>query len=468
MEVTRRSRLRIRLQNALFVVLFLATVALLAWLSTRYVVTADWTAGGRNTLSAESAELLATLDQPVEITAYATEDPVLRGRIQELVKRYQRHKADIALHFVNPEAEPARVRDLGITVDGELVVAVGDREEQLQQLSEQALTNALQRAARGGERWMIFVSGHGERDPLGQANHDLGKFGGEMERRGFKLRTLNLAKEGTVPDNTTALVIAGPRTTLLPGEVTLIERYVRDGGNLLWLGDPGDTLLGLQPLADRLGINFLPGTVVDATTQLFGIDNPSFALVTDYLPNPITGEFELTTLFPQAAALDFEAPEGWEGEPILETLPRSWTETGELSGNIRFDEDQGERSGPLTLGISLTRSLDGDEPKDGAPEEEGEGDEGKGAEQRVVVIGDGDFLSNAYLGNGGNLDLGLALFQWLGHDDRFIAIRAKSAPDLTLTLSDNAVMGISVLFLFALPLGLLGSGLFIWWRRRNR
>ena len=462
MEVTPRSRLRIRIQNTLFVVLFLAAVGLLAWLSTRYDFEADWTAGGRNTLAADSRELLESLERPVAITAYATEDPVLRGRIEELVKRYQRHKDELTLHFVNPEAEPAKARELGITIDGEMVVRVGEREERIQDLSEQALTNALQRAARGGERWMLFVEGHGERDPLGQANHDLGLFSGEMERRGFKVRGLNLAKSGVVPDNTTALIIAGPRSALLPGEVLLIERYLNEGGNLLWLGDPGEDLKGLEPLADRLGIGFLPGVVVDATTQLFGIDNPSFALVTDYMPNPITGEFELTTLFPQAAALEFDEPVGepeeWRVEPILETLPRSWTETGELSGDIRFDAEAGESAGPLALGVSLVREVGAEEGEEG----------NAGRNQRVVVIGDGDFLSNAYLGNGGNLDLGLALFQWLGHDDRFIAIRAKSAPDLTLSLSNNAIMVISALFLFVLPLGLLGAGAAVWWHRRGR
>ena len=53
MKVSIRSRRMIRLQNILFVVLFLGIIGLLAWLSTRYTYQADWTATGRNTLSAE-------------------------------------------------------------------------------------------------------------------------------------------------------------------------------------------------------------------------------------------------------------------------------------------------------------------------------------------------------------------------------------------------------------------------------
>ena len=73
MQVTRKSRLFIRIQNIAFVALFLAAVGLAAWLSTRYVYEADWTAGSRNTLSEASRKLLATLSEPVQITAYVRE-----------------------------------------------------------------------------------------------------------------------------------------------------------------------------------------------------------------------------------------------------------------------------------------------------------------------------------------------------------------------------------------------------------
>ena len=476
MEVTKKSRLKLRIENLAFVVLFLTAIGLLAWLSTRYSFQADWTAGGRNTLAEASRELLGTLDKPVHVSAYATENEMLRKRIQDLVGRYQRAKSDITLEFINPEAHPEETRNRGITTDGELVVAYDGREEQIQDLSEQALTNALQRVARGGERWVVFVEGHGERAPLGKANHDLGNFGQELERKGLTVQTVNLAKTNAIPENTTTLVLAGPRADFLLGEVKLVEDYLQKGGNLLWLGDPGE-LHGLQPLADRLGVTFLPGTIVDATTQLFGISNPSFALVADYQSNPITGQFDILTLFPQAAALDVEEHEDWHAQPFLETLERSWTETGDLQlekgGEIRFDEGSDERAGPLTLGVALTRELKpATHGEDGSEKGAENGDRTEDAtparEQRVAVIGDGDFLSNAYLGNGGNLDLGLAVFQWLSHDDQFINIRAKAAPDASISLSGFASAAISIGFLFVLPLGLLAAGFAIWWRRRRR
>ena len=96
------------------------------------------------------------------------------------------------------------------------------------------------------------------------------------------------------------------------------------------------------------------------------------------------------------------------------------------------------------------------------------GSEAESGEQRVIVIGDNDFLSNAYLGNGGNVELGLNLFNWLNHDDQFISITARTASDVNLELSKPAQLVIGFGFLVVLPLLLLGTGFTIWWRRRNR
>jgi ABC-type uncharacterized transport system involved in gliding motility auxiliary subunit len=82
-------------------------------------------------------------------------------------------------------------------------------------------------------------------------------------------------------------------------------------------------------------------------------------------------------------------------------------------------------------------------------------------------LGDSDFLANTYLGNGGNLQLGINMFRWLGGDDKLLNIPARTAPDRTLELSNTASAIISLGFLFLLPILLLAAGLLVWWRRRN-
>ncbi|WP_126452517.1 GldG family protein [Sulfuriflexus mobilis] len=455
MQVTKKSRMQVRLQNIIFVALFLGIVGLLAWLSNRYAISTDWTADARNSLSASSTELLKTIDGPIEITAFVRNDPqsaTLTKRITEIVSRYQKHNEAISLRFINPDTEPQMTRDLGIRVEGELVIRYGERSENLQNLTEQSLTNALQRVARSSERYIVFLEGHGERNPRGRANHDLGDWATQLQNKGLNIQGINLANNPRLPDNTSILVIASPQVNLLPGEFSIISNYLAKGGNLLWLADPGE-LHGLGGLAEQLGIEFQPGIIVDPTSLSLGIQDPRFTIITEYGSQAITANFDSITLFPQATGIELVEGSDWQADPFLTSAANSWSETSELKGELELNAGE-DIPGPLNIGLILTRNLGADA-------------DNSGSEQRAIVIGDGDFVSNAYLGNAGNLDLGLNLVNWLVGDENFIDIPAKTAGDLKLELSPFAAGLIGIGFLFVLPLGLLAAGLWIWWRRRQ-
>jgi len=166
------------------------------------------------------------------------------------------------------------------------------------------------------------------------------------------------------------------------------------------------------------------------------------------------------------AALEKVGESEFERAPFLSTLQRSWTETGPIEGKIKFEADKGEREGPLHIGYALTREKK-PSPQNQAAGEKKTGEE-KAAEQRIVVIGDGDFLANAYLGNAGNMNLGLNIIHWLSQNEQFINVPATTAKDKTLDLSPIASMLIAISFLFLLPIALIGSGAYIWFKRRRR
>jgi ABC-type uncharacterized transport system involved in gliding motility auxiliary subunit len=454
MNADRRHRWSNRIGSLLFYALLAAATGLLGWLSTRYEVQWDWTHGSRNSLSEVSRQTVLALDRPLHITAFASESKVLRQQIKELVGRYQRVREDIQLEFVNPELQPARIRELGITKDGELLLSYGNRSEKLDDPSESTITNSIQRLAQSREHFIVALEGHGERDLKGKANHDLGTFGQELERKGFVLQPLSLAKLPLIPDNTGVLVIAGPQSTLLPGEVEAISRYLDSGGNLLWLVDPGDNP-GLGRIAEKIGVRFLPGVVVDANSRLLGIDNPAVVLVTDYPDHPVTRSLRVLSLYPEASAVELTKPDLWKADALLTTSDRTWNETGSIEGTIRPDPELNEQPGPLSIGLALSRELEGDGT-------------GTAIEQRVVVIGDGDFLSNAFLGNGGNLDLGVGMVRWLLGEDRMLDIPARNAPDRNLQLPRIGGAAVALTLLVVLPLGLFATGAAIAWRRRRR
>ena len=436
-------------QNGLFVVLFLATVGLLAYFAHSYQRQWDITQNTRNSLSEATLNTLRQMPGALTITAYATaQDPRLgdvRKLIRDFLAPYQRAKPDLALKFVDPSEQPQAARAAGVEINGEMVVEYGGRSEHLTALNEENVANLLMRLARGGERLIMYLDGHGERKLDGGANHDLGDFGKQLQLKGFKILSLNLALAQDVPANARVLVIASPRVDVLPGEVAKLKRFVEKGGNLLWLIDQ-EPLHGLQPLAEQLGLVLTPGTVVDPSAQEQKAP-PTWALGAAYPQHAITRGFNLITVFPFARQIGIMEGRDWRATPLVEVAPRGWVENGPLDGTIAFDKAS-DIPGPITIGLALERPMV---------------DRG----QRVVVIGSGHFLSNSYLGNGGNLDLGVNIVNWLAGDEKLVTIQPRATIDSRLTLNRTSAAVISLGFLVALPLLLLGAGALTWWRRRK-
>ncbi len=445
------AELRARLASAGTAVLILALAALLAWLSMRFPFVADWTSASRHTLSPASVELLGKLTGPLEITAYAREEPELRDVVRRVIDRYRRYKPDLGLQFVNPDVVPDEVRSLGVTVNGELVLKYQGRVEHVRSDNEQEFANALQRILRAHDRWLAFVEGHGERSAVGQANHDLGVWAQHLKQRGYHFRPVNLAETHAVPDNTSVLIIAGPQSPFLPGEVNIVLHYLDDGGNLLWLADPGATQ-GLDVLAARYGVSLPAGTVIDTAGQLLGLNDPTITVVTAslYAPHPALKDFTLTTFLPTAGAIMPVSGSEWTWAPLLSTGNHAWLEAGPLQGEVGMDA--ADVQGPLTLGAALTRARPAAQGK-AVPE------------QRAVIVADGDFLSNTYVANSANLELGLRLISWLGRDEGLISIPARTAGDTQLEMDSTLLGSLGVLFFLVLPLGLMVTGITVWWRR---
>ena len=447
MKISQHLHHRIRIRNLLITFLTLCLLATFAWLSSIYTLQSDWTANSQNTLSEKTIKLLNTLTDPIEITAYLDEKLPIRKKITQIVNRYTRYKLDTKLSFVPPASQPDIVRELDIGPAGGVIVSYQGRIEKLNIIDESTLTNALLRLANAKERWVTFLSGHGERSHTGKANHDYGQFSKELGRLNIRVLTLNLATLSAIPDNTSVLVIAGPRVPLLAGEINIVQEYIQRGGNLLWLSDPDNDQLFV--LAEQLGIHQHPGIIIDSSSQLYDIDDPTFVIVSQYFPHPVTQNFQTTTVFPVAAALEMDEETDYSAASLLRSVVRSWTETGPIEGEVRFDADSEEQEGPLDLAFALTREFD------------------TNREQRIIIVGDGDFLSNAFIGNVGNLDLGLRMINWLSHDDRFIDIPPKTAIGQKLLFSKSVIAVMGFGFLIVLPLILIGTGLFIW-RKRKR
>ena len=463
MKINKNLRLQMLAQSWLFVVIFLVLILVLGYLSNQYHTAKDITQANRNILTQGSINILKTLKDPVNITVYATNDDANRGDtfrkgMIDFIKRYQREKKDINLKFINPTSEPKLAQEANIKEDGETVVEYNKRTEHISPpFAEQEMTNLLVRLARTNQQAIMFLDGHGERHLQGVKNHDIGEFGKQLETKGFKFANPDLTIAQAVPANGAMLVIASPQVDLSDIEAKKIKAYLESGGNLLWLLD-NDNLHGLKDVADYLGIKVSPGIAVDMTAATYGAD-AKVAFASLYGDHAITRNFQLRTLFPEAHEIDAQASDefGWKVGRLVEVAPNGWLETDKIIDGGKnqkavFD-DKKDKRGPINIGVALERIY---------------GKKG----QRIVVMGNGNFLSNTFITNGGNLDFGVNIINWLAGDDRLISIQPMPLKDINVTIPSNdksrlLAMGIFHGFQYFIPLAIFIAGFWLWWKRRK-
>lgn len=460
----------LRFQQAVSALLLVAVIGLLGWLSTQFKTEFDWTANQRNSLTEASVKQLGNMKGPVKVLAFAPSGPENRADTAQFFVRYSAVKKDLTIEFIDPIKSPTKVREFNIQQVGDLVLEYDGRRETVRagDMNEASVTQALQRLSFAEQRFVVFLQGHGERAVTDSGAAGYSAFDQLLKDNGFASQPLNLGTTPQVPDNAALLVVAGPRSALLEGETKILLDYLAAGGNLLWLSDP-DSPAPPEALGKALGVVFENGTAIfpeyAAMTQ-----DPSLFLTATYPPTSVTQNLTENTLFPIARALSTDAsakPDpAWRPQPFLQSTQQAWIETGPLEGEIGFEPEQGDKPGPLTLGLLLSRNLKAaaDAPQPKTPDDPMP----VGKPQRAALVGDSDFLTNAILAQAGNGKLGLNLVRWLAARDDQLDITVPEARDQALSLSPTVVLLLEIGFLLLIPALLLAIGIGRWLSRRRR
>ena len=434
-----------RLRFALVPVVLLAAVVIGVYTLDHHNLILDVSRDARNSLDPKSVQVLAMLPAPLEAVALVPDQPAIRTTVRDFYARYQREKPNLSLRFVDPRQDDKAIEARRGRL-GEILLQYGDRFERVDELSESATTNGMARLARGEEHYVVFLANNGERRVARAANHDLSMFAAELKQRGLQAREYALGVAQDIPANTAVLVLASPSVAYVAAEIDEIERYVARGGNLLWLTEP-DARSALGPLERALGFARLPGTVVDPV-GLTKFSDPAYAVALEQVAHPLLGGFHQTVVFPRAASLLPQPNIDWHAQVLAHTGGLAWNETGTFAGNVGFDGAD-EVQGEMNLALAFTKAR------------------ADGGEQRVMVIGDGDFISNSYVGNLGNMEFGRRVIEWLASGDALIDIALPRVPDATLDLALWQRVTIFLFFGVGLPLALGFNGFMLWWRRRH-
>jgi len=139
-------------------------LVLVNFISARHYQRFDLTEAKLFTLSDQTIKVLNGIRDEVQVTAFFQEDRPEREEFDDLIESYCLRSDKIKFRFVDPDRNPAIVREYDIKDYGTIVLRSGDRERRITETSEEKLTNALIQIGREGTRVICFLQGHGAGD----------------------------------------------------------------------------------------------------------------------------------------------------------------------------------------------------------------------------------------------------------------------------------------------------------------
>lgn len=440
----RRSALRGALVLAVLVAVVVGTDR------TRIVV--DLTEERANSVTAQTEAVVGRLERDVRITAaVARDDP---GRVDAVTRldRYERLDGRITTRVLDPADAPGEVARLGIDpLLGGVGIEGGGEVEVVASASEQDLTAGLARLLRADDVTICSTTGHGERRPA-VGSEDLGELFTTLEGEGFRIRPLDLLVGATVDDDCSIVVVAAPTARLGPLASANLAAWVEDDGRLLLLADPASTL-DHRALLEPYGIELARGIVFEGDAEAVVGGDVTVPVVRTYSSgHPIVRRLAPTFIPVTMGILvdDGAQVDGLTVSRLAATSPQSYLETE--PAEAAFDPEADD-PGPITVAVAADRSASTD---------------GQIRRTRLVVLGDVDLASNAFIGEAANRELLRRSVVWLADDEGVAVIAANLPADRPLRLTDARITYARLLSAVVVPVLFLLAGGLVWAVRRTR
>ena len=199
------------------IVLVLAIIVALNYVLARQNTRWDLTAARQYSLSDQTRRVLDSLTAPVRILVFdrVLEFPRYRDRLDE----YAYLSNQVTVEYIDVDQQPMLARQYEVQAYGTIVFDYGGRVERVTSDAEQDLTNGLVTVVEGVQQTVYFLEGHGEKEHTGADRDGYSTVSSALGLDNFDVESLVLAQQSAVPDDATVVVVAGPQTDLLPGEV---------------------------------------------------------------------------------------------------------------------------------------------------------------------------------------------------------------------------------------------------------
>jgi len=438
------------------ILMVIVSLSAINFLGSRHYATWDLSLNRINTLSDQSVKLAQSLKEDLRVIYFYQEgaEGVAQNKrlFIELLRKYQDVNPKIKLEFVEVNERPDLAKQFEIARGTQSVVLdYQGRRNTIEKIDEQELTSALAKVTRDREKKVYVLSGHGEA-PLepSQDGRSLSVFKSLLEGNRYKVESFSFTQATQVPTDADVLVVIGPKQQFLDFEITALENYLRQGGNLL-LGIEAGTQPGLENFLAKLGLKVDQNVVVTVIETPFGkgID-PRFTRGVEF-----SKESSITKPFGRNEVTVFRMPQSLS-RTRGEFKGLSWSELVRTNDQSIGYSDLNFKSegvkGPFTLVYKVTGVFEG---------------AAEGKTFQAVVLGDEDLFTNQLLYQNLNRDLALNSISALAKEDNLISISPKEVQSTQMEMTDTGFIIFIFSVIIPLPVLLYFLSGFFWLRRRN-
>ena len=304
---------------------------------------------------------------------------------------------------------------------------------------------------------IVFATGNMERsvDKIGDKNYKTGfneiTFRYSLINQGFDVSSVDINAQN-IPEQTTILIIADPKTQLSQGAVDRINKYIDQGKNVMLLAEP-ETNSALAAVTDKLGLSFTKQALVQESET----NSPDY-LVTEVSKNIDSTVIKLTKNkdnnpipFLGSSGIKMVKDVGFKVTPLLKTNTQPAWEAKTGITSIPEDLKKQPAVTAVPLAVALTRNVNG-------------------KSQKIIVAGDADFMGNAELSRGGSgtFQFFTDIFSWFTNYEFPIDTTRPENIDKKITVNANQVFMSKIVFIALFPLLIILSAAFILIRRNRR
>ncbi len=470
-----------------YLVVFVGILVAINWLASRYDSRWDFTEQSVYSLSPQSRDVLAGLKKPLRLVGLKGQSVARLGREGQDIGRATKELFELYLHSnhsmlsveqFDPQAKPGLVEKYGFKGGNLLYLEYGEGDtkavSRIDQVSEEAVTNAILKLQRGAAKKVYYLTGHDEPSLSSVGPEGVGLLKEAIANEHFTIEELFLAQSGAVPADAAAVMLVAPARTFGSGEKDALIKYVEAGGHLLLLPQRKMTVSDpvfdeVRSLANHFGIEIGDNLVLDRVARLFAAPEiGAQPVVRTYGSHPITKDFTPTTVtvFNAAASVRSKAKsmDGVTYTDLLKSSQTAWAETNLsalFADEPSADADDSDIKGPVSMGVVYEKRLKSE------PEAAGKSAEDSATKSsRVVVIADGDWVLNSNLNVYANKDLVLNSINWIAGEEGGVSIRPRSLRESAAPIEQETFLRL-ITASFMIPELILMFGLVVWWRRRN-